>query len=225
MFSVYGKAGRVFRGSMEELRKIGPLSAVARTNRVMPVAQGADSVVALQPAPGGGANTTDPHAVRNLAVTAYAQVNHMEMPRHPLTRVEDIMSRTVVTIPDSDNIEQAWTLLAEHQLGQAPVVNSQGMLVGLLSRADLMQRDRLPGPDTHALVWKALLVQSVTELMFTPLPAVAPDTDIRRVARVLLDTGLPGLPVVDEGGAVSGFVSRSDILRAVVADPPLDLWT
>jgi hypothetical protein len=24
---------------------------------------------------------------------------------------------------------------------------------------------------------------------------------------------------------VVGFVSRSDILRAVVADPPLDLWT
>ena len=225
MFSVYGKAGRVFRGSLEELRKIGPLSAVARTNRVMPVAQGADWVSAFQTAADGGANTADPHAVRNLAVAAYAQVNHMEMPRHPLTRVEDIMSRTVVTIPDSDNIEQAWTLLAEHQLGQAPVVNSEGMLVGLLSRADLMQRDRLPGPDTHSLVWKALLVQSVTELMFTPLPAVAPDTDIRRVARVLLDTGLPGLPVVDEGGAVSGFVSRSDILRAVVADPPLDLWT
>jgi CBS domain-containing protein len=225
MFSLYGKAGRIFRGSMDELRKIGPLSAVARSHRVMPVAQGSDFVSALNPAHGGGTNTAEPHTVRNLAVAAYAQTNQMEMPRHPLTRVDDIMTRTVVTIPDSDNIGQAWTLLAEHQLGQAPVVNPQGTLVGLLSRADLMRSDRIPGPDTHALVWKALLVQSVTELMFTPLPAVAPDTDIRRVARVLLDTGLPGLPVVDEGGRVSGFVSRSDILRAVVADPPLDLWT
>jgi CBS-domain-containing membrane protein len=42
---------------------------------------------------------------------------------------------------------------------------------------------------------------------------------------VLLDTGLPGLPVVDDAGQVIGFVSRSDVLRAVVADPPLDLWT
>ncbi|MES3003833.1 MAG: CBS domain-containing protein [Pseudomonadota bacterium] len=61
--------------------------------------------------------------------------------------------------------------------------------------------------------------------MHTPVPAVAPDTDIRRVAQALLDTGLPGLPVTDEHGAVIGFVSRSDILRAVVADPPLDLWS
>jgi CBS domain-containing protein len=60
--------------------------------------------------------------------------------------------------------------------------------------------------------------------MSTPVPCVAPDTDIRRVARVLLDTDLPGLPVVDDEGVVTGFVSRSDILRAVVTDPPLDLW-
>ena len=70
-----------------------------------------------------------------------------------------------------------------------------------------------------------MLAQSVTDVMWTPVPSVSSDADIRRVARVLLDTSLPGLPVVDEQGMVTGFVSRSDILRAVVADPPLDLWT
>lgn len=225
MFSIYGKAGRLFRGSMEELRKIGPLSAVARSNRVMPVGQSGEEFPPVAGRFAGSAHASEPPPVRNLAVAAYVQTNKIETPRHPLSHVSDIMSPSVVTIPDTANVGQAWALLAEHQMGQAPVVNAQGLLVGLVSRAELMQRDRLPGPDTHALVWKALLVQSVTELMFTPLPAVAPETDIRRVARVLLDTGLPGLPVVDDGGLVRGFVSRSDILRAVVADPPLDLWT
>jgi CBS domain-containing protein len=87
-----------------------------------------------------------------------------------------------------------------------------------------MAPERMPSPDSHVLVWRALLVQPVVDVMWTPVPSVSPDTDIRRVARVLLDTGLPGLPVVDEEGKVTGFVSRSDILRAVVADPPLDLW-
>ncbi|MEG2281143.1 MAG: CBS domain-containing protein, partial [Comamonas sp.] len=45
-----------------------------------------------------------------------------------------------------------------------------------------------------------------------------------RVAHVLLDTGLPGLPVTDDLGHLSGFISRTDILRAVASDPPLDLW-
>ena len=39
-----------------------------------------------------------------------------------------------------------------------------------------------------------------------------------------MDTGLPGLPVTDAEGVLLGFVSRTDILRAVAADPPLDMW-
>ena len=87
-----------------------------------------------------------------------------------------------------------------------------------------MKADRLPSPDSHALVWRALMQQNVQDIMWTPVPSVAPESDIRRVARVLLDSGLPGLPVVDDSGRVTGFISRSDILRAVVTDPPLDLW-
>jgi CBS-domain-containing membrane protein len=138
--------------------------------------------------------------------------------------VDTLMSRTVVTLLDTATVQQAWQTLAEQGVGQAPVLNAGGMLVGLLSRADLLRPERLPTPDSHALVWRALLAQSVQDIMWTPVPSVSPDTDIRRVARVLLDTGLPGLPVVDEQGAVIGFVSRSDILQAVVTDPPLDLW-
>jgi CBS domain-containing protein len=159
------------------------------------------------------------------AVAAYEVTGKTEHPRHPLTRVDAIMSTSVITLPDTYTVEQAWALLAKNGIGQAPVVGSDGVLVGLLSRGDLMNADRLPGANMHALVWRALLSQSVVDLMWTPVPCVVPDTEIRRVARVLLDTGLPGLPVVNDPGQVIGFVSRSDILRAVVADPPLDLWT
>ena len=135
------------------------------------------------------------------------------------------MSPGATTLNETASVAQAWDLLSEQHLGQAPVVDANGVLVGLLTRADLMRPERLPGAKAHSLVWQALLMQSVTELMWTPVPSVAPDTDIRRLARVLLDTGLPGLPVVDEQGRVIAFVSRTDILRAVVADPPLDLWS
>ena len=223
MFSVYGTAGRLFRGSLEDLRKVGPSTALSRTAKVAPVGQ--------EPVPDSTLHFADlvagaPHDHgHRSAVAAYAQTTKIEATRHPLTRVQDIMSTTVVVISASATVGEAWGVLAQRKLGQAPVVDAAGVLVGLLSRADLLRPDRLPGPETHALVWKALLMQSVLELMWTPVPSVSPDTDIRRLARVLLDTGLPGLPVVDEAGQVNGFVSRSDILRAVVADPPLDLWT
>jgi len=158
-------------------------------------------------------------------MAAYEQASKTFVPRHPLTLVRDIMNPGAMTLRDDATVASAWSMLAEHHLGQAPVVDAQGALVGLLSRADLMRSDRLPGPQTHALVWQSFLLQSVQDIMWTPVPSVAPETDIRRVARVLLDTGLPGLPVVDEQGALVAFVSRTDILRAVVSDPPLDLWS
>lgn len=49
-------------------------------------------------------------------------------------------------------------------------------------------------------------------------------TDIRRIARVMLDRDVDGVPIVNEAGVLLGFVSRSDILRAVVTDPPLSMW-
>jgi CBS domain-containing protein len=115
-------------------------------------------------------------------------------------------------------------LLAANGIGQAPVVNGSGQLVGLISRAHLLAPSQGATIETQVREWETRMAQNVTQLMRTPVPSVAVRGDIRRVARVLLDTDLPGLPVVDEHGRVIGFVSRSDLLRAMVNDPPLDLW-
>lgn len=223
MFSVYGKAGRIFRGSMEGLRHIGAVTAAARSRASAPIGRDPEDqtpaqIVDAEP-------QTQPDFMHRDPVTAYEQTQVVPHIRQPLTRADEVMSRNVVTLQDSLTVEEAWQLLAKHRVGQAPVVSDQGVLMGLLSRADLMRPERLPGPQSHALVWRTFLMQSVVDLMWTPVPSVGPETDIRRISRVLLDTGLSGLPVVDERGGVIGFVSRTDILRAVVADPPLDLWT
>jgi CBS-domain-containing membrane protein len=224
MFSVFGKGGRIFQGSMEDLRQVPSIGAAARTRAILPIGQDGRDAFSnnLQSAAGHPLPLDTAH---RSAVLAYEQTQKPDTERRPLTVVSDVMTRHVITLPDIATVEQAWELLAAKGIGQAPVIDESHMLIGLLSRADLTRQDRLPAPDSHALVWRALLAQSVTDVMWSPVPSVAADTDIRRVARVLLDTGLPGLPVVDEAGLVQGFVSRSDILRAVVADPPLDLWT
>ena len=227
MFSIYSKAGRTFRGSLEELRMVGPITRSARAAAVAPIGtnpkdQNPSRYADLVPA------TPQPEPVdiaHRTALAAYEQTRNPGLPRHLLTRVDSVMSIDVITIAEVSTVEQAWQVLSQTNLGQAPVVDARGMLIGLFTRADLLRPERLPGPDSHALVWRALLMQSVVDVMWTPVPSVSPESDIRRVASVLLDSGLPGLPVVDDEGRVIGFVSRSDILRAVVADPPLDLWT
>ncbi|MDZ7893224.1 MAG: CBS domain-containing protein [Rhodoferax sp.] len=228
MFSVYGTAGQIFRGSLEELGKVAGIRRAARTRRIEALGldaqdHGSPRFADVLSAPGH--ETPAPDIAHRAALAAYGELRKPAQIRQPLTRVADIMSLEVITVSDTSTIEGAWALLNQHSIAQAPVVSAEGVLVGLLTRAELTRAEHLPKADAHALVWRAFLAQSVQDVMWTPVPSVAADTDIRRLARVLLDTGLPGLPVVDDAGAVRGFVSRSDILRAVVADPPLDLWT
>jgi len=191
---------------------------VSRSRAVEPVGRFPPSAPSPQAAPPAAAGHRSPLA-------AYVQTGAMQVPRHPLTRVADVMSHGVITVPADIPVLQAWQQLAQHGVSQAPAVDARGQLVGLLTRAELLKPERLPLPRVDALVWRALLAQPVSDIMWTPVPAVARETDIRHVARVLLDTHLPGLPVVDDAGMVEGFVSRTDILRAVVHDPPLDLWS
>lgn len=221
MFSIYGETGRVFKGPMEDLWRVEAVRQAARVRAVAPQAAYRMPLAPTSPAHGG----SGPAAAARGVLAAYVHAGQTSVPRHPLTRVQDVMSHGVFTVPADATVMQAWQALAEHGVGQAPVVDANGMLVGLLSRADLLRPDRLPAPDSSALVWRALLAQAVVSVMWTPVPAVDAETDLRRVARVLLDTHLPGLPVVEEAGRVTGFVSRTDILRAVVHDPPLDLWS
>jgi CBS domain-containing protein len=101
-------------------------------------------------------------------------------------------------------------------------VGTGGVLVGLVGRAELMPADSLEPPS--AVSESARLSQPVTAVMWSPVPSTAPETDLRRVAALLLHTGLPGVPVATADGEVVGFVSRTDLLRALTTDPPLDLW-
>jgi len=226
MFTVYGLNGRIFSGPLEGLRELGPVQAVARLRAVAPVKPQADDIEPSlilagrapdNPSPG----LTEPR--QRDALAAYAQAAQtLAAPRHPLTDVAALMSRRVVSVPLAASVAQAQALLVQAGIGQAPVLDVQRRLVGLLLRADLLP---LPTDLETAETWAAWREHPIAGLMWTPVPSVHADTPIRQVAQVLLDLRLPGLPVLDDAGVLEGFVSRGDILRALTREPPLDLWT
>ena len=221
MFSVYGVMGRLFNGPLDQMRQVGGINTLTRTRAVARIGQdptSSDTGDDLRRAAGHEAQLHRPTA-------AYSQVQEGDSQRRPLTTVADVMSRKVATVALASTVLEGWQFLSGHGIGQAPVVDDKGMLVGLLLRADVLRAEHLPTPNAHPLAWRAWLAQPLADAMWTPVPSVQSDTDIRHVARVLLDTGLPGLPVVEANGVISGFVTRTDLLRAIVNDPPLDLWS
>lgn len=224
MFFVFGPSGQMYRGGPDKLSQVAPVRRVQRPQALRAGSAGLpDPGAAHTPAAG-----TAPAAL-NLrtqeAVSAYVQTEQgPQEPRQQLSRVRDVMTRGALTVGPQERVSDAWHKLAEQRIAQAPVVDAQGHVIGLLMRADMGPLELLPEPGAvqDAI---ALARRSVSQVMVSPVPTVAIDTELRRVARVLLETGLPGLPVTDEAGTLAGFVSRTDILRAVATEPPLDLWS
>jgi len=222
MFFVFGPSGQIYRGGPGKLAQLAPVQRVQRPQALRTRAMEPDTAPA--PALAKPVQTAQQQRLQEAAA-AYVQTEQgPAAPRQPVLRVADMMTVGAVSVPPNMPAHEAWQALAQQRVAQAPVVNAQGQVVGLLLRADMAPIDLLPQP---AAVPQAIVRarRAVSEVMVSPVPAVAADTELRRVAPVLLDTGLPGLPVTDERGLLVGFVSRTDILRAVVADPPLDLWS
>ncbi|WP_027015503.1 CBS domain-containing protein [Comamonas composti] len=240
MFFVFGPGGQMFRGSLERLSQVARVRRIQRPQALRTRATGADtsgdapgftSALAQAEHPNGPAAAASPAQPQISAAhgkgVAQAYQSTARGPRQPrqlLHTVAHAMTSTIITVEQNAGVNDAWRKLAEQGVAQAPVLDGQGLVIGLLLRADMAPLDLLPEPG-HIAQAIALARRPVHEVMISPIPTVSPDTELRRVARVLLDTGLPGLPVTDELGSLLGFISRTDILRAVATDPPLDLWT
>lgn len=233
MFSIFGTSGALFKGPLEDLIRVPSVLPAARTRHIDPLLAHMDDVERRSrytewPKPATHTADLPPPAGRQgaQATGEYARMQRPAAPqRRVLRTVRDVMSTRIISVGDDQTIQQGWQVLADAGVGQAPVVGADGELVGLFSRAELLRQGQLPSPDQGALAWRIWLSQPLQRIMTSPVPAVYPETDLRRLAQVLLYANLPGLPVLDSDERLQGFVSRHDVLKAVVHDPPLDLWS
>ena len=213
MFSVYGVTGQSFHGSLEKLIAIPGLSAARRSRGIDQ--EGGE----LGPEMRVFRRDNHEDGQYQEAAQAYRQMLRVSPERTPILHAYQSMSRDVMTLRPDTRVEDAWRQLAARGQGQAPVLDKTLRLVGLVSVQDL-----LTVINVEADTVRDILSRTVADVMTSPVVSTDPITDIRRVARVLLDYKLSGLPVVSEQAELVGILTRSDILRALVNDPPLSLW-
>ncbi len=218
MFSVYGASGRLFRGTLEQLRELGPVHSVDRTRVVESAWR--DTLPPIPPQHHAEADS----ARHREALAAYARPRPPAGQRWTRMPVGDVMSREVLTLRDIDPVSRAWRQLDQHHVGQAPVVNASQVLVGMVTMTLLAKLYTSSQFEERTPARRSIASQTLASCMHTPVPSVAAEADLRRAAGLLLESALPGLAVVDEDGRVAGFVSRSDVLRVVLDDTSIDQW-
>ena len=214
MFAIYGTSGPIFQGTLENLPRISP---VAQRGPVIAARRIGDQIEEdVIPTDSG---VTEAHAPGSQAVDVYKSMLPQNIERGPLYHANQIMQRQLVTVNAEDDVARAWHVLVENRIHQAPVLDNGQRLIGIVTERDLLTTLNVDDGQV-----RDVLAKRVGDVMTTPVVAASPVTDIRRIARVMLDRDVDGVPIVNDSGTLVGFVSRSDILRAVVTDPPLSIW-
>jgi CBS domain-containing protein len=149
--------------------------------------------------------------------------------------VKEIMTTDVVTLNGYMSVRQAAELLATRNISGAPVVDSDGKIIGILTETDILRSVKTAADEVHMVfpslhsmgimfelskgekdIVKAFEEQAntiVMDVMTKNVHTCSPDTTLNEVASTFVEKGINRLPVVDEEGHVVGIVARGDIVR------------
>lgn len=120
--------------------------------------------------------------------------------------VRDWMSTPVIAVGPGTTILGALRVMEMNDVRRLPVLAGVG-LAGIVTREDL-----------HALLGHGEGLaqeaeQPIEKVMRSPVMTATPDDTLERAAEIMLENGISGLPVLEDGRLV-GMITESGIFRA-----------
>jgi CBS domain-containing protein len=142
------------------------------------------------------------------------------LPRH--RTVSDVMTSQVHVADPLAPFKLLVRLIEENRVSAIPIVDQTGVPVGIVSESDLLLKERRlelessrdllhPQKRRHEREKAAGTVAS--DVMTSPAITVTSGTSLSDAARLMQETNVRRLVVVDERGRIAGIVSRSDLLQ------------
>jgi acetoin utilization protein AcuB len=153
----------------------------------------------------------------------YEQVQAFSQSTSSKLVARDIMSSPVITLPFNASLAQAWALVKDKRFRHIPIQSRTGELVGILSDRDLSRgtvESALVGIKGSAYLGHVTIESYVSH----PVLVAAPEATLPAMARVLLEERIGAIPVLSQEKELLGLITRSDILRVIVAHPNFEDW-
>jgi CBS domain-containing protein len=146
-------------------------------------------------------------------------------------QARDIMTTPVLTVMKNATVQEVARLLLDRHISAVPVVDGDGILLGVVSEGDLIRRAD-SGTERHPSWWLSLVSDPeddarsylkshglhAGDVMTRNVIVVTEDTAIPEIADLLEKHRIKRVPVVRDG-CVVGIVSRANLLQALVARP------
>ena len=108
------------------------------------------------------------------------------------------MSSPAITTLHSTTLPDVRHLLQTHRIRRIPVVDEQGVLVGIVTEGDV---NRVSDSDTTDIreynLYHRIKDLPIREIMSRPVFSVEPEFPILTVAQIMLDNRISGVPVTE----------------------------
>jgi len=146
-------------------------------------------------------------------------------------QVREIMTQDVVTVRTGTPVTDVARIFREKAISGMPVVDDEGMLVGIITEVDLIARHARPHFPTYiafldSIIYlegtrryresmRRILATTAGELMTTPVRTVSPEMDVQDLVAFMVEQRVNPVPVVDEQRQLVGIVSHTDLLQMI----------
>jgi CBS domain-containing protein len=134
------------------------------------------------------------------------------MPTTDFKTVGDVMTRKLATLAEDDVIANIDEAMHHLRVRHVPVVDRTNKLVGLLSHADLLHPAATFLADRDGAS-RALINQfPVSQLMQREVLTVEAGDSLVEAGRLMWDSKVGCLPVVDSDGTLVGIITEADFI-------------
>ena len=148
-----------------------------------------------------------------------------------MLKAKDIMTKDVITVRRDTTVRDLAQLFAQHRISTVPVVDEEGLLVGIVSESDLIEQDKnLHIPTVVSIFdWviylesdkrfekelQKMTAQTVGEIYSEEVFSVGPEAPVSEVADIMTSKRIQAVPVV-EGRRVVGIIGRIDMVKTMI---------
>ncbi len=122
-----------------------------------------------------------------------------------MSKVKNLMTRRVITIPTDMPIEQICKILTKNSLSGVPVVSDNNKLIGFVSERDIILM----------IASGDYCDKTAKDFMCKKLITVDENTDLTKVSKIFSGNPFRHIPVVKKGEVV-GIVSRRDVVHSLL---------
>jgi acetoin utilization protein AcuB len=156
------------------------------------------------------------------AQTAYQQQSIEQSHPKPAILARDLMSAPVTSLPSDSTLLDAWTSMSDKGFHHIPVTSMHDSLVGMVSYRDLLRHapELITAADTRQASRRRL-----ADIMTSRVISATPVTEVREIARVMLDEQIHAVPILDHHRRLVGILATRDLLQGIANHGPLELWT